>query len=52
MALFESYERRIEKINRVLAQYGIASVEECREMCQAKGFDPYEIAKRVGTVLQ
>ena len=47
MALFESYERRIEKINRVLAQYGIASVEECREMCQAKGFDPYEIAKGI-----
>ena len=32
MALFESYERRIDKINGVLAQYGIGSVEECREM--------------------
>ena len=31
MALFESYERRIDKINGVLAQYGISSVEECRE---------------------
>ena len=31
MALFESYERRIEKINSVLSQYGISSVEECRE---------------------
>ena len=37
MALFESYERRIDKINGVLAQYGISSVEECREICQAKG---------------
>ena len=27
MALFESYERRIDKINGVLAQYGIESVE-------------------------
>ena len=44
MALFENYERRIDKINGVLAQYGIGSVEECREMCQDKGFDPYEIA--------
>ena len=44
MALFENYERRIDKINGVLAQYGIGSVEECREMCKAKGFDPYEIA--------
>ena len=47
MALFESYERRIDKINGVLAQYGIKSVEECREICQAKGFDPYEIVKGI-----
>ena len=47
MALFENYERRIDKINGVLAQYGISSVEECREICKAKGFDPYEIVKGV-----
>ena len=47
MALFENYERRINKINGVLAQYGIKSVEECREICQAKGFDPYEIVKGI-----
>ncbi len=47
MALFESYERRIDKISHVLAQYGIGSVEECREMCKAKGFDPYEIVKGI-----
>ncbi|MBQ6116138.1 MAG: GGGtGRT protein [Oscillospiraceae bacterium] len=47
MALFESYERRIGKINGVLAQYGIGSVEECREICKAKGFDPYEIVRGV-----
>ena len=47
MALFESYERRIDKINGVLKQYGIESVEACREMCQAKGFDPYEIVKSI-----
>ncbi len=47
MALFESYERRIDNINKVLAEYGIASVEECREICKAKGFDPYEIAKGI-----
>ena len=47
MARFESYERRIEKINAVLAKYGIASVEECRDLCKAKGFDPYEIVKNV-----
>ena len=47
MALFESYERRIDKINGVLAQYGISSVEECRKICKAKGFDPYEIVKGI-----
>ncbi len=47
MALFESYERRIEKINSVLAEYGIPSVEECREICKAAGFDPYEIVKGI-----
>ena len=47
MALFESYERRIDKINGVLAQYGISSVEECRTICQDKGFDPYEIVKGI-----
>ena len=47
MALFESYERRIDKINGVLAQYGIGSVEECRDICKARGFDPYEIVKEI-----
>ena len=47
MALFESYERRIDKINGVLAQYGLSSVEACRELCQSKGFDPYEIVKGI-----
>ena len=47
MALFENYDRRIEKINGVLAQYGIGSVEECRDICKAKGFDPYEIVKGI-----
>ena len=47
MALFESYERRIDKINGVLAQYGIKSVEECRDICTQRGFDPYEITKGI-----
>jgi len=47
MALFESYERRIEKITGVLDQYGISGVEETREICKAAGFDPYEIVKGI-----
>ena len=32
MALFESYERRIDKINSVLSSYGIASLEEAEKI--------------------
>lgn len=47
MALFEGYERRIDKINSVLKEYGIASLEEARELCRSKGVDPYQIVKEV-----
>ena len=45
MALFESYERRIDKINAVLAQYGIKSVEEAKAICDEKGIDPYKMCE-------
>ena len=45
MALFESYERRIEKINAVLAQYGINGIEEAKAICDAKGIDPYTMCE-------
>lgn len=47
MALFESYERRIGKINEVLSQYGIASIEEAKEICDKIGVNPYDITKSV-----
>ena len=47
MALFESYERREKQILEVLAKYDIKSIEECREICQAKGFDPYKIVEGI-----
>ncbi len=47
MALFESYERRIDKINACLAQYGISSVEECAEICKSAGVEAYDICKSV-----
>ena len=50
MELFENYERRIDGINKVMAQYGIESLEEARKMCQDRGFDPYEIVKGVQTI--
>ncbi len=45
MALFESYERRIDKINAVLAQYGIMSVEEAKAICDENGIDPYKMCE-------
>ena len=44
---FESMERRMPKIEKCLAEYGIASLEEARELCNSKGFDPYDIVKGV-----
>ena len=34
--LFESYERRIDHINEVLAQYGINGIEDAKAICDAK----------------
>ena len=47
MSLFESYERRIDQITPVLEKYGIKDLEETKQICLDKGFDPYEIVKGV-----
>ena len=47
MELFESYDRRIDKILEVLKKYSINSVEECRDICAKAGIDPYTIAKEI-----
>ena len=45
MAQFEGYERREAKILAVLKEYGISSVDECKEICDEKGIDPYTITQ-------
>ena len=45
MALFESYARREAKILAVLKEYGISSIEECKDICAEKGIDPYKIVE-------
>ncbi len=45
MAKFEGYERREAKILGVLKEYGISSIDECKEICDAKGIDPYKIVE-------
>ena len=47
MALFESYERRIDNINAVLKANGIASIEEAKSICDEKGIDPYKMVKEI-----
>ena len=44
---FESMERRMPKIEKCLAQYGIANLEEALQICLDKGFNPYDIVKDV-----
>ena len=45
MALFESYERRIDQILPVLKKHGINSLEEARKICEDKGIDIFGIVK-------
>jgi hypothetical protein len=47
MALFESYERRIGQITPVLAKYGLASLEDAKQLVDAKGVDVHGIVKGV-----
>ena len=45
MALFESYERRINQITPVLEKYGMKTLEDAKAVCTEKGIDPYTITK-------
>ena len=45
MAKFEGYERREAKILAALKEYGINSIDECKEICDNYGIDPYKIVE-------
>ncbi len=47
MALFESYDRREKQILAVIKQYGINSIEECADICRAKGLDIYKLVEKI-----
>ena len=45
MSKFEGYERREAKILAALKEYGINSIDECKEICDSYGIDPYKIVE-------
>ncbi len=47
MALFEGYERRIDKINKTLAKYSITDIKEAQKICADAGVDVYKIVRQV-----
>ena len=47
MAIFEGYERRIDKINAELAKYGINGIEDAKAICDAKGIDVFGIVRGI-----
>lgn len=47
MVKFEGYERRIDKINACLKEYGMKDLEEAKAVCDAKGVNVDEIVRGV-----
>mgnify|MGYP002430010630 FL=1 len=47
MALFESYERRINQINETLNKYGIKDLDEAKAICDEKGINVYDLVKSI-----
>lgn len=47
MIRFEGYERRIDGLNKCLAEYGFKDLEEVRDLCLSKGIDVDKIVKGV-----
>lgn len=47
MALFENYERRIDKVNTVLNKYSISSLDEAKQICHDYGVDPHRIVRDI-----
>jgi hypothetical protein len=47
MALFESYDRRIDQITPVLAKYGMKSLEEAKAVCDEYGVDVAALVRKI-----
>lgn len=47
---FESQDRRMDNILKVLGGYGIKSIEEAEQICSEKGIDPYLICEETQAI--
>ncbi len=47
MPQFEGYERRIDKINGVLAEHGLDSLDQAKTLCDQAGVDVQAIVRQV-----
>ena len=47
MELFENYDIRIDKINKLLTEYNIKDIEDAKKICLDKNIDPYNIVKQI-----
>ena len=47
MVEFEGYERRINQINKVLAENGLKDLEEAKAICDEKGVDVVKLVKGI-----
>ena len=47
MINFEGYDRRIEKINKVIAEYGLKDLENCKAICDQHGINVEQIVREI-----
>ena len=50
MALFESYDRKINQIKPIMQKYGIKDFDDARKICTDLGVDPYKIVRDIQTI--
>ena len=45
--IFEGYDRRVNKLNKALNEYGIKDIDDAKKICDDKGVDVYSIVKGI-----
>ena len=47
MVTFEGYDRRIDKINACIKEYGLESLENCKAICENAGIDVEAVVREI-----